>query len=79
MDQRADVQLRLQHAVEGLSVVAISYYSLALVSHALQAAHAAGLPINPEIADGIAIPVILGAVWLGLLRIRKVIGHGHRH
>ncbi|NIY97404.1 DUF3422 domain-containing protein, partial [Salipiger sp. HF18] len=31
MDRRADMQLRLQHTVEGLSVVAISYYAVSLV------------------------------------------------
>ena len=35
MDRRADLQLRLQHTVEGLSVVAISYYAVGLLSYAL--------------------------------------------
>ena len=33
MDRRADLQLRLQHTVEGLSVVAISYYAVNLLSY----------------------------------------------
>jgi uncharacterized membrane-anchored protein len=48
MDRRADLQLRLQHTVEGLSVVAISYYAVSLaayllapLAHALQSATAA--------------------------------------
>ncbi len=36
MDQRADMQLRLQRTVEGLSVVAISYYALNLVLYVLK-------------------------------------------
>ncbi|MCB1405337.1 MAG: DUF3422 family protein, partial [Rhodobacteraceae bacterium] len=33
MDRRADLQLRLQHTVEGLSVVAISYYAVGLMAN----------------------------------------------
>ena len=33
MDKRADLQLRLQNTVEGLSVVAISYYAVNLVGY----------------------------------------------
>ena len=33
MDRRADAQLRLQRTVEGLSVVAISYYAVNLVRY----------------------------------------------
>lgn len=32
MDRRADLALRVQHTVEGLSVVAVSYYSVSLVN-----------------------------------------------
>ena len=35
MDKRSDLQLRLQRTVEGLSVVAISYYAVSLVSYLL--------------------------------------------
>ena len=35
MDKRADLQLRLQRTVEGLSVVAITYYALNLVLYVL--------------------------------------------
>ena len=33
MDRRADLQLRLQRTVEGLSTVAISYYAVSLASY----------------------------------------------
>ena len=36
MDKRADLQLRLQKTVEGLSVVAISYYAVNLVLYMVQ-------------------------------------------
>jgi uncharacterized membrane-anchored protein len=60
-----ELQLRLQRTVEGLSIAAISYYVISLVLYAGKAANAAGLPINPEIAAGAMIPVVLGGVtWL---------------
>lgn len=71
LNARAAQQLRLQQAVEGLSVVAISYYLAGLVNYGAKAAKAAGLGINPEVATGLLIPVIAGAVWLGVRKIRK--------
>lgn len=60
MNQTARSQLRLQHAVEGLSVAAISYYVLSLLSAGLKALHAVRLPLDPELAEGLLIvPVVL--------------------
>ena len=36
MDRRADLQLRLQETVEGLSVVAISYYAVSLLAYLVE-------------------------------------------
>ena len=69
LNARAAQQLRLQQAVEGLSVVAISYYSIGLVSYAGKALKAAGVPLNPDVLTGVAIPLLVGAVWLGLRRM----------
>jgi uncharacterized membrane-anchored protein len=69
LNKRAAQQLRLQQAVEGLSVVAISYYSIGLVSYAAKAMKMAGVPLNPELATGIMVPVTLTIVWLGLRRM----------
>jgi uncharacterized membrane-anchored protein len=75
LNTRAAQQLRLQQAVEGLSVVAISYYSIGLVSYAGKALKAAGVPLNPDVLTGVMIPVLIGAVWLGLRRMHhKVTG-----
>jgi ABC-type multidrug transport system fused ATPase/permease subunit len=71
MNRRAAQQLKLQQAVEGLSVVAISYYMIGLLGYAGKAAKAAGLPVNPDIATGVLVPLVLGAVWLGLRRMHK--------
>lgn len=69
MDQRADLQLRLQETVEGLSVVAISYYALSLVSYlAYPLIETTGLS-KGQITALLVIPVVL-AVWLMVRRIR---------
>jgi uncharacterized membrane-anchored protein len=71
MNRRAAQQLKLQQAVEGLSVVAISYYMIGLLGYAGKAAKAAGLPINPDIATGLLVPLVLGTVWLGMRRVHR--------
>ena len=73
MNRRAAQQLRLQQAVEGLSVAAISYYMAGLFNYAGKAAKAAGWPINPDIATGLIIPLIAFGVWLGLRRLHKTV------
>ncbi|WP_291736043.1 DUF3422 family protein [Leisingera sp. F5] len=70
MDRRADLALRLQHTVEGLSVVAVSYYAVSLVSDFfLPLAERYGLNKKLLIA-AVTLPVV-GLVWLGIQRIRK--------
>ncbi len=64
-----ELQLRLQTTVEGLSIAAISYYVVSLLLYAAKAAKAAGLAINPEMAAGALIPLVLWAVWRTTRRI----------
>ncbi|MCW9034997.1 MAG: DUF3422 domain-containing protein [Rhodospirillales bacterium] len=71
MNRRAKLQLRLQETVEGLSVVAISYYLVGLVGYAINGLKSAGLPLDKDIATAISVPVVLLAVWLGLKRMKK--------
>jgi uncharacterized membrane-anchored protein len=73
MNRRAQVQLRLQETVEGLSVVAISYYLLGLTTYAIKGLKGVGVPLDPDIAALIAIPVIVGAVILGVKRLRRAL------
>jgi uncharacterized membrane-anchored protein len=75
MNRRAHTQLRLQETVEGLSVVAISYYLLGLVLYAAKGLKGAGLPIDPDIAALVSLPVIIGAVILGVRRLRRALLH----
>ncbi len=75
MDRRARLQLRLQQTVEGLSVVAITYYVIGLVSYLMKSLEAAGLPLNPDLGTGLAIPVVGISVLLAVRFVRrKVIG-----
>jgi uncharacterized membrane-anchored protein len=70
MDRRAAMQLRLQETVEGLSVVAISYYAVNLAAGLLEPiAEPVGLG-KPELMALLTLPVI-GVVWLMVRRIRR--------
>lgn len=71
MDRRARLQLRLQQTVEGLSVAAISYYVVGLIGYALRAVEAAGWHVPHDLATGLAIPLVLALVWLGVRRLRR--------
>ena len=51
--------------------MAISYYTLGLTGYAGKAMKAAGLPVNPDILQGIAVPVVILIVWMGLRRVHK--------
>lgn len=67
MDRRTHLQLRLQQTVEGLSVVAISYYLVALVGYLLGA-----VTIVPhEIAMAVAVPIVIVGVALTLRWARR--------
>ncbi len=72
MDKRAKLQLRMQETVEGLSVVVLSYYLLGMVGYALKALKSSGVPINVEISTGLAIPVVLGIVFVAVRRLRRL-------
>jgi uncharacterized membrane-anchored protein len=71
MNARALQQLRLQQAVEGLSVAAISYYVVGLVGYSTKAAKVMGLVGNPEVVMGVMVPVVVAAVWLSLRNMHK--------
>jgi uncharacterized membrane-anchored protein len=69
MNRRQDLQLKLQATVEGLSVAAITYYIVGLVSYLAKGAHALGWPFSAEGTAASAIPVVALAVWLSLRRL----------
>ena len=75
MDRRSDLQLRLQHTVEGLSVVAISYYAVSLVGYLIYPL-AKQIGASKELVLAGATPLVILGVWLMVRRIRKgMTGH----
>jgi uncharacterized membrane-anchored protein len=72
-----EMQLRLQSTVEGLSIAAISYYVVSLLVYAGKALKGAGVPINPEVAAGALIPLVLWGVWSATRRIHKKLHETH--
>ncbi|EYD74118.1 hypothetical protein Rumeso_04317 [Rubellimicrobium mesophilum DSM 19309] len=74
MDRRADLALRLQHTVEGLSVVAISYYAVGLTLYLLG-------PLAEDVGKArlaaVVTPLVVLATWLGIRRVRRGLDGGH--
>lgn len=69
MDRRADLQLRLQNTVEGLSVVAISYYAVNLAGY-LAMPVAEPLGVSKTVTMAILAPLVVLGVWGMVRRIR---------
>lgn len=70
MNRRARLQLRLQQTVEGLSVAAISYYAVGLISYLVKGLPSFGIQVSTTMVTAVATPVVVGAVWYGLHRYR---------
>lgn len=70
MDARADQQLRLQQTVEGLSVVAISYYAVNLVLYLAGPIEKHFDISKTYLAAGVT-PLVLLAVWWMIRRIHR--------
>lgn len=73
MNNRAKLQLRLQQTVEGLSVAAISYYVVNLLSDLLKGIPGLHLVIAPEHVIAILVPVVVLVIWWVVHKIR----HAH--
>jgi uncharacterized membrane-anchored protein len=69
MNRRQGLQLKLQATVEGLSVAAITYYIVGLVSYLAKGAHVIGWPWSAESTAAVAIPIVAVAVWASLRRL----------
>ncbi|MBF9044018.1 DUF3422 family protein [Rhodobacterales bacterium HKCCE4037] len=72
MDRRSDLQLRLQKTVEGLSIVAISYYAVSLVSYLLKPL-SGPLGWSESALTALAVPPVVLVVWLVVRSIRRAI------
>lgn len=71
VERSARRQLRLQQTVEGLSVAAISYYLLGLITYAATALEGVYPSLSPKMAAGVALPFVVAGVWLGVRHLRK--------
>lgn len=65
MNRRSRLQFRLQETVEGLSVVAISYYLVGLINYLLYALPLKQWGLSKPVLLAASIPLVLGGVlWL---------------
>ncbi|GGK74711.1 DUF3422 family protein [Amphritea balenae] len=71
MDQRSKIQLMMQHTVEGLSVAAISYYTIGLVKIFIGVLYDQGLNIDKSLTLGVSMPLVIVAVALITRRIHS--------
>jgi uncharacterized membrane-anchored protein len=79
MDRRASIQLRLQETVEGLSVVAISYYAVGLLGYAAKPLLQTSQTLLKWF-DAAAVLVAIAGTWamLRFMRRRWTSAHGKR-
>lgn len=73
MNRRAQLQLRLQETVEGLSVAAVTYYIVGLVGYLAKGLKAGGLHLEPDIVMAVSIPIVAVMVALGVRKIRRAV------
>ena len=71
MNRRQDLQLKLQSTVEGLSVVAITYYIVGLVAYLAKALQKWGWPLSPETSAALAIPCVAAGLWWLFRSLRR--------
>lgn len=70
MNRRSRLQFRLQETVEGLSVVAISYYLVGLLGYFLAGLPLVSLGLNKAVVQALLVPVALGTVWWSIRRLK---------
>jgi uncharacterized membrane-anchored protein len=71
VDRRAATQLRLQHAVEGLSVVVLTYYLANLLKLILEGIEAAGIVVHANLIVALVVPFLAGGVWWTVQRFKR--------
>ena len=76
LDRRQAVQLRLQEMVEGLSVIAMTYYGVGLAAYGLKPL-AKALGASEAWMLGAAVPCVALLVVLNLRRLRRHLASGH--
>ncbi|MBZ0331163.1 DUF3422 domain-containing protein [Halomonas sp. ANAO-440] len=75
LNERASSQLKIQKAVEGLSIIVISYYVFSLFKLSLESLGALGVPVVPGVAASIIGPLGLAIIGVLAWRIWRVKQH----
>jgi uncharacterized membrane-anchored protein len=71
MERRGKLSLRIQQTVEGLSVAAITYYAVGLLSYAVKPLKTLWPALNPDLITAAAIPLLAWLVWRGVHKVRR--------
>lgn len=71
MERSISSQVRLQRMVEGLSVIALSYYLLNLIKFTLYALPASKPPVSHEFIIGTLVIPVLAGVWIFMRLLTK--------
>lgn len=75
MERSASRQLRLQQLVEGLSVVAVSYYAIGLVGKVLEGVETIAPHVHAHLVTAALAPVVLAAAWCAIHHMkRRILG-----
>ena len=75
LNERTSSQLKIQKAVEGLSIIVISYYIFSLIKLALGSLEALGMAIAPWRATAIFAPLAILVIAVLAWRIWRVRRH----
>lgn len=70
MDRRSRLQFRMQETVEGLSVAAISYYMVGLVSYLLSGLPLESWHLQKGVVLAVSVPLVVALVWWMTQRIK---------
>jgi len=71
MNRRAELQLRLQQTVEGLSIAAITYYIVGVIGYFAGGLEQLGWAVNAKLVKGVSAPAVLILSAVGVWRARK--------
>ncbi|WP_037502381.1 DUF3422 domain-containing protein [Sphingomonas jaspsi] len=75
MERSVSMQVRLQQLVEGLSVVALSYYLLGLIAYVLKGLPEGALGIGKDVLLAILVVPLMGLIWLVTTLVKKRLLH----
>jgi len=71
----AQSQYRLQETVEGLSIIAISYYSLGILGYIAEGLHGL-VPVDKPVLLAVLAPFVILVVFFAIRRLRRTIHNG---